>query len=229
MTIKLYELCGADKKLLFSPHCWKVRMALRHKQLPFDSVPVGFTGVATIEGGTGRTVPVMVDEGEVIEDSFRIALHLDQKYPERPSLFNGPEGVAQARFVEAWSQTQIHPVVTRLVLMQIYNNLGPDDQAHFRASREKRFGMTLEDFSATSGASATDLHNALVPLEKMLEAQPFIGGEKPLFADYIVFGAIQWNRVFRGQPLMKKDSLAASWFDRVAGLNEGAGNQLQFA
>ncbi|MEL7230464.1 MAG: glutathione S-transferase family protein, partial [Pseudomonadota bacterium] len=31
MTLKLYELCSADADHLFSPHCWKIRMALAHK------------------------------------------------------------------------------------------------------------------------------------------------------------------------------------------------------
>ena len=113
--------------------------------------------------------------------------------------------------------------------MQIHNSLAPEDQQHFRQSRERRFNMTLEEFSASRGASATELQNALVPLEAMLAYQPFIGGTSPLFADYVVFGAIQWCRVFKGQSLMKKDSLAADWFERVAALHDGAGNKLQFA
>lgn len=229
MTITLYELCGANEKLVFSPHCWKVRMALAHKGIDYETVSVPFTKVATVEDGEGRTVPVLRDGDTVIQDSYQIALYLEDKFPSGPSLFNGEGGKALTRFVMNWSQTQIHPVVYRLIIMQIYNNIAPADQLHFRTTREKRFNMTLEQFSATQGASATDLHNAMVPLETMLADQQFIGGQQPLFADYVVFGAIQWCRVFKGQSLMKKDSHAAAWFERVAGLHDGAGNRLQLA
>jgi len=229
MTIQLYELCGADENLVFSPHCWKARMALAHKGLSYESIPVPFTKVAGVEDGEGRTVPVLRDGDDIIEDSYKIALHLEGKYPDAPSLFNGEGGKALTRFVINWSQTQVHPVVYRLVLMQIYKNIAPADQVHFRQTREKRFNMTLEEYSASYGASATDLHNALIPLESMLAAQPYIGGETPLFADYVVFGAIQWCRVFKGQSLMKKDSKASVWFENVAQLHDGAGNKLQFA
>jgi glutathione S-transferase len=229
MTIQLYELCAKDENVIFSPHCWKARMALAHKGLSFESIKVPFTKVAGVENGEGRTVPVLRDGDDVIQDSYNIALHLEGKYPDAPSLFNGDGGKSLTRFVINWSQTQIHPVVYRLVIMQIYNSLAPADQVHFRTTREARLNMTLEEFSATRGASATDLQNALVPLEEMLASQPFIGGNDPLFADYVVFGAIQWCRVFKGQSLMKKDSRAAVWFEQVAGLHNGAGNKLQFA
>jgi hypothetical protein len=45
MTIVLHELVGADEARPFSPHCWKVVMALAHKGLPFERKPVCFTGV----------------------------------------------------------------------------------------------------------------------------------------------------------------------------------------
>lgn len=204
-------------------------MALAHKGISFESVPVPFTKVAGVENGEGRTVPVLRHGDKVVQDSYKIALYLEENFPDSPSLFDGEGGKALTRFVINWSQTQIHPVVYRLVSMQIYNSLADADKTHFRTTREERFNMTLEEFSASRGASATDLQNALVPLEAMLASQAFLGGDKPLFADYVVFGAIQWCRVFKGQSLMKKDSRAATWFEKVAGLHNGVGNKLQFA
>ena len=43
-----------------------------------------------------------------------------------------------------WSQTQVHPAVVKLCLIDIYNCLAPADQAFFRETREKLFGCTLE-------------------------------------------------------------------------------------
>lgn len=229
MTMKLYELCGADDTLVFSPHCWKVRMALAHKGLSYETEAVGFTKVAGLESGEGRRVPVLRDGDIVVEDSYQIALYLEEKHPDKPSLFNGEGGKTSARFVTAWSQSQLHPIIARLILMQIYQSLNDADKAHFRTTREKTFGMTLEDFSATRGASSTDLHNVLVPLETMLADQPFIGGQTPLYADYVVFGALQWLRIFKGQTLLKKDSKAEIWMNSLLDLYDGAGRAATLA
>ena len=40
--IRLYELCASDPDLVFSPYCWRIRLALAHKRLPFESVPITF-------------------------------------------------------------------------------------------------------------------------------------------------------------------------------------------
>jgi hypothetical protein len=57
MTIILHELVGADAARPFSPHCWKVVMALAHKGLDFDRKTVCFTEVAEVEGGASKTFP----------------------------------------------------------------------------------------------------------------------------------------------------------------------------
>ena len=43
MTLKLFELCGADPERVFSPFCWRIRMALAHKGLEAETVPWRFT------------------------------------------------------------------------------------------------------------------------------------------------------------------------------------------
>ena len=40
---ELFELCGADPELVFSPYCWRVRLALAHKGLDWQSRPIRFT------------------------------------------------------------------------------------------------------------------------------------------------------------------------------------------
>ena len=39
-------------------------------------------------------VPIIEDNGKVVNDSFDIALYLERTYPDRPSLFGGPGGAA---------------------------------------------------------------------------------------------------------------------------------------
>lgn len=223
MTILLYDLCGADDRR-FSPYCWRVKMALIHKGLAFETQPVPFTAIPGILGGGQKTVPVIDDGGTVVADSFEIARHLEAAYPDRPSLFGGPAGEAAARFVDAWSLT-LHPILSRLVLMDIYERIQPQDLDYFRASREARFGTTIEAFEDKSEARIAEIRERLQPLRLMLRHQPFIGGAAPLYADYVVFGSLQWARLTSPVAILAVDDPAAAWFARCLDLFDGYGRR----
>ena len=55
MTILLYELVGRDAARPFSPHCWKIAMALAHKGLGRSSLQTRFLDVPRVEGGISKT------------------------------------------------------------------------------------------------------------------------------------------------------------------------------
>ncbi len=219
MSITLYSLCGADLARPFSPHCWKTVMALRHKGLPFSERPLAFTAIPSAEGGFSKTVPFLRDGDRLISDSFQIALYLEEAYPDAPSLFGGEGGQAMARFVEAYSQTTVHPIVTRIALKDIHDMLAPADQAYFRESREKLLGKTIEEIAAVRETAIAALPEALKPLRHMLKTQPFIGGDGPLFCDHIVFGALQWLRITTGSVHLADDDPVRAWFERCLDLH----------
>ncbi|MGL4197999.1 MAG: glutathione S-transferase family protein [Allorhizobium sp.] len=226
MTITLYSLCGADAARPFSPHCWKVVMALHHKGLVFEERPLAFTTIPTIENGFSKTVPLLRDGQELISDSFRIALYLEDAYPEAPSLFGGQGGVAAARLVEGYSQNIVHGAITRIALIDIHDMLAPDDQAYFRKSREERLGRSFEEIATGREAAIAALPAALQPLRHMLAFQPFVGGATPLFGDYILFGALQWLRITTGSIHLPSDDPVSRWFDRCLDLYEGVARQV---
>jgi glutathione S-transferase len=223
MPIVLYELCGRDPEQVFSPHCWKVRMALAHKGLDYETRPIPFTKIPEIAGGFSKTVPILDDNGTLVRESFDIALHLERVYPDRPSLFGGPGGEAMARFVERWSLATIHPRLMRCIVADIHSILGEEDKTYFRKSREARLGKTLEAVQAGREAAAEELRGALAPLRDMLGIQPFIGGEQPLFADYIVFGPFQWARITSPYNALSADDPIVAWFGRLLALYGGMG------
>jgi glutathione S-transferase len=229
MTILLYELVGQDPLRPFSPHCWKSAMALAHKGLEFERVPVPFTGVPMVEGGVSKTVPVIRDGDKVIADSFDIALYLEDAYPDRPTLFGGNGGKAMARFIERWSQGTIHGYLGSAALMDIHDRLAPADQAYFRDSREKRYAKSLEEVPAGREAGLEAFRASLAPLRSTLGYQPFIGGASPLFADYIVFGAFQWVRVTSPFRFLEQDDPIADWFERCLDLHGGLGRAAEAA
>lgn len=222
MTITLYSLCGTDAARPFSPHCWKVVMALHHKGLDFEERPLAFTAIPTVENGFSKTVPILRDGTELVSDSFRIALYLEEAYPDAPSLFRGPGGVAAARLVEGYSQHVLHTAITRIALIDIHDMLAPTDQAYFRRSREERLGRSFEDFDAGRDAAIAALPTALQPLRHMLAFQPFVGGATPLFGDYILFGALQWLRITTGSIHLPPEDPVSLWFERCLDLYQGA-------
>ncbi|MEY9562502.1 glutathione S-transferase family protein [Sinorhizobium fredii] len=229
MTRKLYALCGTDRTRPFSPHVWKTKLSLAHKGLAFDVVPVGFTEIPMLEQGVTKIVPLFRDGEKLVSDSFDIALYLEKAYPDRPTLFRGEGGKAMARLVEGWSQMTLHPAIGRIAIMDIHDSLEPVDRAYFRQSREKRFGTSLE---ATAEAGRVDLETfsaTLEPLRHMLKFQPFIGGDGPLFADYIVFGALQWARIVSPHRLLAAGDVVSDWFERCLDLHDGLGRSVTAA
>ncbi len=229
MTILFYELVGRDTARPFSPHCWKIAMALAHKGLDRSSLATRFLDVPNVEGGVSKTVPVIRDGDRVVADSFAIALYLDEAYPERPALFAGDGGKAMARFIERWSQLTIHPYVTTAALLDIHAMQDDENAAYFRSSREQRFGKPLEAVTAGRDAGLAGFRSALEPLRSMLGYQPFIGGASPLFADYIVFGALQWARITSPYRLLDDNDVVAQWFERCLDLHGGVGRAVEAA
>lgn len=221
MIRKLYALCGSDRARPFSPHVWKAKLSLAHKGLDFDVAPVGFTEIPKLEEGATKIVPLLRDGEHLVNDSFQIALYLEATYPHRPSLFGGEGGKAMARFVEGWSQMTLHPAIVRIVIMDIHDSLDPVDQAYFRRSREERFGRSLEAVAEAGRQDLETFSAKLEPLRHMLKFQPFLGGDGPLFADYIVFGALQWARIVSPHRLVVGGDAVADWFERCLDLHDG--------
>ncbi|TIP73147.1 MAG: glutathione S-transferase family protein [Mesorhizobium sp.] len=229
MTILLYDLVGRDAARPFSPHCWKAAMALAHKGLDISTVPTRFLEVPTVEGGVSKLVPVIRDGETVVADSFAIALYLDEAYPERPTLFSGDGGKAMARFIERWSQLTIHAYVTTAAIMDLHAMQDGANAAYFRQNREQRFGKRLEEVMAARDAGLGAFRAALEPLRSTLAYQPFIGGQSPLFADYIVFGALQWARIASPYRLLDDSDVVAQWFERCLDLHGGLGRKVPAA
>lgn len=214
-TLRLYDLAAEDPELRFSPHCWKVRMALAHKGLAAERLPWRFSQKDVIAFSGQGLVPVLVDGSETVSDSWRIAEHLEARYTDRPSLFGGAAGHALARFVNSWADATLVPLVARTVLLDILARLHPDDRAYFRATREKRFGMTLEEAAADPAQKIATFRAALAPLRLTLQHQPFVCGDAPAYADYAVFGMFMWARVISPKEMLAEDDAVWAWRERL--------------
>jgi glutathione S-transferase len=223
MNIVLHDLAGADPALRFSPFCWRTKFALAHKGLSYEARPWRFSEHARLAALGAEKVPVIEDGGRAINDSWAIAVYLEETYPDRPSLFGGAAGVALARFLNAWADAVLNVGILPMVVADIWATLGEEEQAYFRKTREARFGRTLEEIAAEREARLPAFRQSLTPLRLTLRAQPWLGGDAPNYADYIVAGSLQWARVISRFPLLADDDPLLAWFGRVLDLFGGLG------
>ena len=215
MPITLYDLCGADPARRFSPYCWRTRLALAHKGLEAETIPWRFTDRAAIAAHGSDKVPVILDGGRAVADSWTIAEYLEDTYPDRPSLFGGQGGRALARFVGAWTDGVLHGGVARLVVSDIPAILAAEDAAYFIESREKRYGMTLAAVTADRETRVAAFRESLLPLRLALRRAPFLHGDAPGYGDAIVFGGFQWARCVSAFPLLAQDDPVHAWRERM--------------
>jgi glutathione S-transferase len=221
MSIRMYDLAGADPARRFSPYCWRTHMALKHKQLDFETIPWRFTDTAAIApyyAADPALVPVLLDDQSTICDSWAIAEYLEEAYPGRPSLFEGGAGKRHARFLKHWTEAALHPLITRMIVLDIYDRLDHKDRDYFRSSREKRLGKTLEEVVTDRDTTRTEFTRVLAPLRYTVREQPFVSGESPSYGDYVVFGAFQWARATSDFELLAADDPVSEWRERMLGL-----------
>jgi glutathione S-transferase len=221
MSIRHWELAGADDDRLFSPNCWRVRMALAHKGLHAETVPWRFTDKEAIAFSGQGLVPVIRDGDRAVHDSWDIAVYLDQAYPDRPLLFDGAQAQALALFFKHWCERAVHPAMFRVIVGGLYASLHEKDKTYFRTTREKRFGSTLEALGAESRNALPVLKGAFDPVRPVLVAQPFVSGAAPGFADYILFGPFQWARSVSPERLLEPDDPMYAWRERMLDLFDG--------
>jgi len=221
MTRKLFELCGTDETRVFSPFCWRTRMALAHKGLDAETIPWRFTQKDAIAPHRSDKVPVLIDGDKSVADSWTIANYLEDTYPDRPSLFGGEGGRAMGRMLNWWGDMAVLAGMFPMIVADIAGHLDPVDEDYFRKTREARFGKSLEAVSADRDGKVDAFRKALDPLRLTLKTQPYLGGEAPNYADYIVFGPFQWARVVSPFKLLKQDDPIYAWRERLLDAFDG--------
>ncbi|PRY71575.1 glutathione S-transferase N-terminal domain-containing protein [Halomonas ventosae] len=223
MTRVLFDLCGIDEGLRFSPYCWRVRYALAHKGLEVQTRPWRFSEKQALAFADHDKVPVLVDGDEVVTDSYEILRYLDRTYPEAPLL---GEGLAEARgrFFKHYAERSLAPAMMRTIIMDLLNAIHPDDRAYFRESREKRFGRTLEEFHSPAKGLA-QLDAALEPLRGRLKEADYLDGVAPAGADYLVFGSFMWARCVSSADLVSNADPVHGWLERMLDQHGGLGRK----
>ena len=128
MARTLYDLAGAEDNRRFSPYCWRVKMALAHKGLAFDTIPWRFTEKEAIAFSQQSLVPVLVDGERVVTDSWAILQYLDAAYPETAPLAEGAQAWGYARFIKHWTERSLQGALMRIIVPDILAHVHPKDR-----------------------------------------------------------------------------------------------------
>jgi len=186
MAAKLYQFLG-------SPFCAKARKLLAFKGVEFEAVEVDYLERKELLLASGQiTVPaVTLDNGETIVDSARIALRLEELYPE-PTIF--PAGwrgmhLVLADYIDNHLEEKVYPVALADELAY-YSMQGADRGALWRFIRERKFGKGFVDRTiADHSANWERFRIALAPFEEQLASVPFLTGRIGL-ADFALYGQL---------------------------------------
>ena len=215
MSLIFYERVGHEGRRP-SPFSWRIRYALAHKGVDFEVREVRFADVETIRSLSGQHLtPVISDGDTVVHETWDIACYLEDRFPDRPSLFGGAAGRGMARLINLWSDTQLGVPLRRVIYADFPAVLDAGDRAYFRASRERDLGMSLEAACSDPAAKLMAFQQACAPLERTLAGQPFICGSAPAYADYIVFSVFQMARLGSPKEVVAEGSAINPWRARM--------------
>ncbi len=210
----LYDLAGAQDAHRFSPYCYRVKIALRLKQLDYQPELVRFTEKDKLAFSQQTLVPVLRDGDTVVSDSWQILQYLDHTYPQAPRLF--PDGVNALLFWRYWSERTLTMSMFMLAAPHVHAKLAPQDQAYFRETREKRLGNTLEAVAAQSELHLAKLQRVLEPLRGVLADQVWLAGDtSPGIPDLLVLSVFLWANGVLPFAVLKADDPIQTWLTRL--------------
>ena len=224
--LTLYDLAGADASLRFSPHCWKIHMALAHR----GCRPPRCRGVSRTRK---RSRSPARSWCRCCTTARRSAIPGGS-----PATWKTPFPTTLA--VRRRGRPQAEPVRQQLERRHAGAHPGPAAAAvHPRADpREgprlpprharKRFGP-LEELPAGYAAQIEALRAALQPLRLTLARQPYLAGDAPAYADYAVFGMFMWARCTSAQELLAPDDAVHAWRERLLDAHGGLARAAQTA
>jgi glutathione S-transferase len=176
---------------------------------------------AAIAFSSGKTVPVIKDGDTVVRDSWKIAEHLEDRYPQAPALFGGAIGRGVSQAFNTWVDRAVVPAMLPVIVADIHERVDPRDDGFFRDLMEKIVKKTLEQTRAERDDALKRLGRALEPMQAALKRQPYVCGREPAYADYVLFSVFQWARVMSPQEVLGPEDPLCAWRERVLDLFGG--------
>jgi glutathione S-transferase len=164
-----------------------------------------------------RCVPCITDvDGKSIQDSRKIALYLEGKYPS-PSIFHG--GVGIHFFFDDWCMQNIVYSPFRMTILKLFHELDEEAQVYYRKSREDVFKQSLEDYAGDREEHLQALNKQLALVAKSLANYDYLTGDKPGWADICLASYIimleKFDPVTFYNRMINQDQNLEAWWNRM--------------
>jgi glutathione S-transferase len=178
-----------------SPFCAEVRQILHYKGAEFDAVEVDYLErkERLLASGGSMMPELTLPDGETISGSERIALRLEELFPEPTILPPDLRGlhIALQRYIDL----EIEDALLRLALpdeLAIFRRLGAEQETFLRLFRERRFGAgCYERMEREHEANLARAIELLEPFEAALDGKAFLFGRIGL-ADFALYGQLHY-------------------------------------
>ncbi|KAF8992237.1 hypothetical protein BDQ17DRAFT_1332429 [Cyathus striatus] len=210
--ITFYDIPVSIPIKTVSLNTWKARYCLNYKGVPHQTKwleyheieplfkEVGIPPTTTNPDGTPfYTLPAIYDDetGAKISDSMNIAEYIDKTYPSgKPKIIPPGTEVLHRAFHDAFMET-LTPIFPSYI-PYIPDKLSPVSREHFLLTRTHSFGVKdLNDLlpkdEEARSLSFKKMEDSLGKVDGWLKPtgdKPFIGGNQPIFADFIIGSAM---------------------------------------
>ncbi|CAG8709427.1 6681_t:CDS:2, partial [Acaulospora colombiana] len=194
---------------------------LKGLELAYETVYVAYSdiaplweklGLSPVDNGPNQptsTLPVISVASEnggppsVVADSFNIALFLDHEFPDTPRVIPDNTAALQASFARTTLRDLLVFPLAPLVMLTTHQRLDDRCARYFRETREKSFGVKLEELSPPGEKREARLkaaQKALTTLSEIINTNGsrrdtwFMGDVGPTFADFAMGGTLHWIR-----------------------------------
>ncbi len=210
-----------------SPYVNKVAAILDYKKLPYRPVFIHPQKKAEIQFSKKKLVPIIDDNGTIVEDSTDIALYLDEHYPTPPILPIDPtqrsvvlaieDWLDEVFFVEYYAAHNLGIAANRKRVLQMMVQTSP-----FNALERLALPVVAGIVLRKNIQRAHDhLHKApqlLDQFEERLGAGPFFGAQSQVsVADLAAYGALSLHLAgeLEGVDALRKRSAIDVWIERL--------------
>ncbi len=174
----------------------RVWVALLEKDLPFEAIVMDLGGDQLqpefLSLNPFHHIPVLVDDGLSVIESFAILDYLEAKYPTPSLLATIPKAIATLRMVEMVTVNELVPAINPLVKKMMGFGQDPDDVLE----QAKQKAEVVLKFYADK-----------------LEDKPFFCGDQLTLADVVAGTFAPWFEGL-GLPMAKYPTLQA-WTNRL--------------
>lgn len=215
MSLAIYQL-------EHSPYCIPITRALDALGVPFEARNIANpdrSEIIRLTNGAYYQVPLLVHDGTAIYesggDSLDIARYVDRTFASGrlfPAEFEGLQRVIVPHIegeIEGTTFKLIDPFYMRSIEDLV-------DRTLTRRHKERKFGAgCLDRWERERPALLVEAERLLAPFDLMLEQNPFLLGQRPVYADFALFG-ILGNMTYKGHNSLPSSlKCLAEWYGRM--------------